>query len=230
MLTKRALLRCVRWAVILTVSVAFAQSVHREIVIEDDREPAPRFHAKTLAGEQFSNDSTKGKVVLFQFWTTWCPYCKSEEGLVNDLTAEFAGKGLVVIAVDVAESKKVVQQYLKDHPPQVSHRDDRRYQSGRDVCREPLSHLRRSRSGWQDRQYATRSRWRAGAAQVAGAGWARGQGVGVVHVDESRVGLSLRAAAELRSAWTGEDARRSTKAGRPPAGGLLHSERMRSSC
>src|SRR6202140_2714090 len=116
MLTKRVLLLCVLWAVILTVSVAFAQSVHREIVIENDREPAPRFHAKTLAGEQFSNDSTKGKVVLFQFWTTWCPYCKSEEGLVNDLTTEFADKGLVVIAVDVAESKRVVQQYLKDHP------------------------------------------------------------------------------------------------------------------
>ncbi|MFI5114926.1 MAG: TlpA family protein disulfide reductase [Terriglobales bacterium] len=107
---------CCFWAV-LTASLAFAQSVHREIVVgDDDREPAPRFHAKTLEGEQFTNDSVKGKVVLFQFWTTWCPYCKSEEALLNILTTEFAGKGLVVIAVDVAESKKVVQQYLKDHP------------------------------------------------------------------------------------------------------------------
>lgn len=116
MLAKRVLPGCILWALILTIPLAFAQSVHREIVIEDDREPAPRFHAKTLEGEQFTNDSTKGKVVLFQFWTTWCPYCKSEESLVNDLTTEFSGKGLVVIAVDVAESKKVVQQYLKDHP------------------------------------------------------------------------------------------------------------------
>src|SRR6202790_3559479 len=115
MLAKRLLPGYLLWATI-TVSAAFAQSVHREIVIEDEREPAPRFHAKTLAGEQFSNESTKGKVVLFQFWTTWCPYCKSEEGLVNDLTAEFADKRSLVIAVDVAESKKVVQQYLKDHP------------------------------------------------------------------------------------------------------------------
>ena len=116
MLAKRVLPGCIVWAAILTVSLAFAQSVHREIVVEDERELAPRFHAKTLAGEQFSNESTKGKVVLFQFWTTWCPYCKGEESLVNDLTAEFADKGLVVIAVDVGESKKVVQQYLKDHP------------------------------------------------------------------------------------------------------------------
>jgi thiol-disulfide isomerase/thioredoxin len=112
----RALRRCILVALVLTVSLAFAQSVHRKIVVEDDREPAPRFHAKTLDGEQFTNDSVKGKVVLLQFWTTWCPYCKSEESLVNNLTTEFAGTGLVVIAVDVAESKKVVQQYLKDHP------------------------------------------------------------------------------------------------------------------
>ena len=98
-------------------SMAFAQAVHREIVVgDDDREPAPRFHAKTIAGEQFSNESVKGKVVLFEFWTTWCPYCKNEESIVNTLTTEFADKGLIVIAVDVAESKKVVQQYLKDHP------------------------------------------------------------------------------------------------------------------
>jgi thiol-disulfide isomerase/thioredoxin len=109
---KRILLVCILGPVILSVLVVFALAQERN----DGREPAPRFHAKSLEGEQFTNDSTKGKVVLFQFWTTWCPYCKSEELLVNDITTEFAGKGLVVIAVDVAESKKVVQQYLKDHP------------------------------------------------------------------------------------------------------------------
>jgi thiol-disulfide isomerase/thioredoxin len=108
MLRKRAFAGGTLWLIILAVSLAFAGS--------DDREPAPRFHAKTLEGEQFTNDSLKGKVVLLQFWTTWCPYCKGEESLVNDLTMEFAGKGLVVLAIDVGESKKTVQQYLKDHP------------------------------------------------------------------------------------------------------------------
>src|SRR5512143_844956 len=82
----------------------------------EDREPAPRFRAKTLEGEQYNNASVKGKVVLFQFWTTWCRYCQSEEVIVNDITTEFADKGLIVLAVDVAESKKKVLQYLKEHP------------------------------------------------------------------------------------------------------------------
>jgi thiol-disulfide isomerase/thioredoxin len=115
MQAKRILLLCLLCAS-LTVSLA-AQDVHRDFTIEDDdRESAPRFHAKTLDGEQFTNNSTKGKVVLFQFWTTWCPYCKGEESLVNDITTEFANKGLIVLAVDVGESKRVVQQYLKEHP------------------------------------------------------------------------------------------------------------------
>jgi thiol-disulfide isomerase/thioredoxin len=111
MLTKRLLSIGILWAVIMAVSLASAQSqsVYRDITVQDERESAPRFHAKTLEGEQFTNDSTKGKVVLFQFWTTWCPYCKGEESMVNEITTEFADKGLLVIAVDVGESKKLVQ-------------------------------------------------------------------------------------------------------------------------
>jgi len=86
------------------------------LAASDDGEPAPRFRAKTLTGETFTNESVKGKVVLLQFWTTWCPYCRGEQSLVDDLEREFAGKGLVVLAIDVGESKKTVRKYLAEHP------------------------------------------------------------------------------------------------------------------
>jgi thiol-disulfide isomerase/thioredoxin len=82
----------------------------------DDREPAPHFRAKALDGQQFNNQSVKGKVVLLEFWTTWCPYCREEQSLVDLVTHEFAGKGLIVLAIDVAESKKTVKKYLEDNP------------------------------------------------------------------------------------------------------------------
>jgi thiol-disulfide isomerase/thioredoxin len=82
----------------------------------EEREPAPRFRAKTLTGESFTNDSLKGKVVLLQFWTTWCQYCRSEQALVDEVDHEFADKGLVTLAVDVGESKKAVKKYLEAHP------------------------------------------------------------------------------------------------------------------
>ena len=93
---------------LVLTAVAFAQS--------DGREPAPRFNAKSGTGETYNNATLKGKVVLLQFWTTWCPYCRGEQPLVDKLTQEFGPKGLVVLAIDVGESKKKVKQYLQTSP------------------------------------------------------------------------------------------------------------------
>ncbi len=80
------------------------------------REPAPKFRAKTLDGEVFSNQSLQGKVVLLQFWTTWCPYCRKDQEAVDALVRDFTGSGLVVLAVNVGESKRKVKQYLDQSP------------------------------------------------------------------------------------------------------------------
>ena len=80
------------------------------------REPAPRFSATTTRGEKFNNESLKGKVVLLEFWTTWCGYCLQEAGFVDRINDAYANKGLVVLAINVAESKKTVKKYLEQHP------------------------------------------------------------------------------------------------------------------
>jgi thiol-disulfide isomerase/thioredoxin len=100
-----------RW--ILTVALlltAFASAADKT------REPAPRFNAKTMSGEAFNNVSVKGKVVLLQFWATWCPYCHAEQEMLDHMQTEFADKGLIVLAIDVGESKKKVKQYLVENP------------------------------------------------------------------------------------------------------------------
>ena len=86
---------------------------------DETGQPAPRFRAKTTVGEQFNNESIKGKVVLFEFWTTWCKYCEGEASIVDDIAKEFSGKGLIVLAVDVLEPDQKVKKYLADHPRSV---------------------------------------------------------------------------------------------------------------
>ena len=80
------------------------------------KEPAPRFNAKATNGETFSNSSIKGKVVLLEFWTTWCGYCKAEAALVEKISHEYTDKDLLVLAIDVGESKKTVKKYLEQYP------------------------------------------------------------------------------------------------------------------
>ena len=81
-----------------------------------DKEQAPRFHAKTMDGQNFTNESIKGKVVLFEFWTTWCGYCVGEAPFVDQIAEKYKDMGLIVLAVDVGESKKTVKKYLQEHP------------------------------------------------------------------------------------------------------------------
>jgi cytochrome c biogenesis protein CcmG/thiol:disulfide interchange protein DsbE len=86
---------------------------------DETGQPAPRFRAKTTTGDQFNNASVKGKVVLFEFWTTWCKYCEAEASMVDDVAKEFAEKGLIVLAVDVLEPDQKVKKYLAEHPRSV---------------------------------------------------------------------------------------------------------------
>ena len=95
-------------ALILAAACALAAS--------SAKEPAPRFNATTTTGEKFTNASIQGKVVLLEFWTTWCGYCANEAAFVDKIGHELADKGLLLLAIDVGESKKTVKKYLEQHP------------------------------------------------------------------------------------------------------------------
>jgi thiol-disulfide isomerase/thioredoxin len=94
----------------LTLTTLFALAAPK------DKEPAPRFNAIATTGEKFTNDSIKGKVVLLEFWTTWCGFCADEAAFVDKIGHELADKGLILLAIDVGESKKTVKKYLEQHP------------------------------------------------------------------------------------------------------------------
>jgi thiol-disulfide isomerase/thioredoxin len=69
-----------------------------------------------MSGESFTNQTIKGKVVLLEFWTTWCPYCFTEAPYVDKLNKEYGDNGLIVLTINVGESKKTVKKYLEQHP------------------------------------------------------------------------------------------------------------------
>lgn len=83
-------------------------------------EPMPRFRARSMDGKTFDNESTKGKVVLIQLWTTWCGYCRREQPALDKLAKEFADQGLIVLAVNAGEAKRKVTDYLASSPREVN--------------------------------------------------------------------------------------------------------------
>jgi thiol-disulfide isomerase/thioredoxin len=109
---RRRILSVIVLIIIASASIALAQR-------DETGPPAPRFRAKTTTGDQFNNESIKGKVVLFEFWTTWCKYCKEESQLVDDIAREYKSKDLIVLAVNVLEPDQRVKKYLVEHPRTV---------------------------------------------------------------------------------------------------------------
>jgi len=99
--------------IVLAIGLAVGSGV---LAGDETGSPAPNFSARTTEGERFTNDSVRGKVVLVQFWATWCQYCRREQPMVDDVAKEFADKGLIVLAVNVGESKRTVKKYLAESP------------------------------------------------------------------------------------------------------------------
>ena len=76
---------------------------------------APDFTLAMPDGKQnLSLGSLRGKVVLLNFWATWCPPCREEMPSMERLHQEFRDQGLAVAAVDLQESPKQVARFMKD--------------------------------------------------------------------------------------------------------------------
>jgi len=65
--------------------------------------PAPAFTVQMLGGGDLALDDLKGKVVLIDFWATWCKPCLETMPELNQLQADFSGDGFSVVGVSVDE-------------------------------------------------------------------------------------------------------------------------------
>ncbi len=76
---------------------------------------APAWTLKDLDGKPVSLSQFKGKVVILDFWATWCPPCRTEIPGYIALQKKYADDGLVVIGVSVdTDGTAPVKKFIKD--------------------------------------------------------------------------------------------------------------------
>ncbi|MDO9468936.1 MAG: TlpA disulfide reductase family protein [Thiobacillus sp.] len=73
--------------------------------------PAPALKLKDIEGKSHDLAKLRGKVVLINFWATWCPPCRREMPSMERLSQRFKGQPFVVLAVDVGEDADTIETF-----------------------------------------------------------------------------------------------------------------------
>jgi peroxiredoxin len=126
----------IAWIMIPMSLVLFVLlSADNACAVKDDPPVAPDFTLKDLNGSDISLSDYKGKVLVLNFWATWCPPCRAEIPDFIEVYDEYKNKGLEILGVSVdqispdqvrqfVERNKMnypvamaTSQFFKDYPP-----------------------------------------------------------------------------------------------------------------
>ncbi|MFO0808310.1 MAG: TlpA disulfide reductase family protein [Gemmataceae bacterium] len=79
-----------------------------------DRREAPDFTATTLNGDTVKLADLRGKVVVLDFWATWCGPCVAQIPHVKTMVRKFEGKPFVFLGVSVDDEQDVLRSFVKN--------------------------------------------------------------------------------------------------------------------
>jgi thiol-disulfide isomerase/thioredoxin len=71
-----------------------------------------QLQGKTLDGHAFDLDRLRGRVVLLQYWATWCELCKQDMQQLKTLQAKYGQKGFTVVGINLDKDGRTATQYL----------------------------------------------------------------------------------------------------------------------
>jgi len=109
------LLRLAIGALVVALIYVIYAGIHQRVVVAGDS--APEFSVTADSGQTVSLPSFGGKVLVLNFWATWCPPCVQETPSLSQFAAEYAKKGVVVLGVSVDKDLKAYQAFLQKFRP-----------------------------------------------------------------------------------------------------------------
>ncbi len=74
---------------------------------------APKFAFTTDKGRAIARDNFGGKLLVLNFWATWCPPCVQEMPSLNEFHRQLKDAGVVVVAVSVDKNEKAYKQFVE---------------------------------------------------------------------------------------------------------------------
>lgn len=111
---KRKLLTGVVLAFIIGLLVMFASPDYRQGEPSISGQPAKNFEF-SINGNPETLSDLRGKVVVLNFWATWCPPCVDETPMLVQLQQDIASRGGVVLGISIDDDQTAYEDFLKKY-------------------------------------------------------------------------------------------------------------------
>jgi peroxiredoxin len=85
-----------------------------DLVDYASRTAPPHFSGSTIDTRRVSMGDLRGKVVLMNFWATWCAGCRPEMPVLERLHRELVPQGLAVIGINAREGREAIRRYASE--------------------------------------------------------------------------------------------------------------------
>ena len=81
-----------------------------------ERPPAPDFSLQDIDGAMHRLSDYRGKVVIVNFWATWCPPCREEMPSMQRAWERLRDDNIVILAIDIGEDEDTIFTFTADYP------------------------------------------------------------------------------------------------------------------
>lgn len=98
---------------LLAVALVWVVSGTLEPRIVDAGDTAPNFTITTDHGRTITRDNFGGKLLVLNFWATWCPPCIEELPSLDMFQRQFGPQGVVVLGISVDRNEKLYRRFLE---------------------------------------------------------------------------------------------------------------------
>ena len=109
----------IRTGILLVMLAALCYTMYNSVFAKQDRVKegsiAPNFVLQSVDGDRIELKDLKGKGVFLNFWGTWCGPCKQEFPYMANQYEVFKDRGVEIVAVNVAESKIAVKNFMESY-------------------------------------------------------------------------------------------------------------------